>query len=137
MGQSNRQANPQMTEHVKDNPAEHRYELDVDGHLAAAYYRREPGVITFVHTEVPQSLSGQGIGSRLMHGALEAVRKQGLRVVAQCPFAAAYVRKHPEFNDLLNTTHASEKEHLDALLDEGLKETFPASDPPAVLDPTR
>lgn len=128
-----------MTDQVQDNPAEHRFELDVDGHLAAAYYRREPGVITFVHTEVPQALSGQGIGSKLVRGALEAVRREGLRVVAKCPFVAAYMGKHPEFSDLLNTPLPAErdKNHLDKLLDEGLKDTFPASDPPAVVDPTR
>lgn len=126
-----------MSEHIKDNPADSRFELAIGDHIAAAYYRKTPGGITFTHTEVPQALAGQGIGSRLIRGALDAVRKQGLRVVAQCPFVSAYIGKHPEFSDLLNTTQASEKERLDALLDEGLKETFPASDPPALVDPTR
>lgn len=130
-----------MSEHVKDNPAASRFELDVGGHTAAAYYRKAPGIITFTHTEVPPALGGQGIGSRLVRGALETVRNQGLRVVAQCPFVAAYMGKHPEFSDLLNTpavkSSADNKKRLDELLDEGLKETFPASDPPAVVDPTR
>lgn len=76
-----------------------------------------------------------------MRGALELVREEGLRVVAKCPFVAAYLGKHPEYNDLLDQpgakAAANDKKHLDALLDEGLKETFPASDPPAVVDPTR
>lgn len=126
-----------MSEHIKDNPADSRFELAIGDHIAAAYYRKTPGEITFTHTEVPQALAGQGIGSKLIRGALDAVRKQGLRVVAQCPFVSAYIGKHPEFSDLLNTAQTSEKERLDALLDEGLKETFPASDPPAVVDPTR
>jgi predicted GNAT family acetyltransferase len=131
-----------MTDQVKDNPAEHRFELDVGGHLAGAYYRREPGVITFIHTEVPPALGGQGIGSKLVRGALELVRKEGVRVVATCPFVAAYMGKHPEYNDLLDLpgatgTGRNDKKHLDELLDEGLKQTFPASDPPAVVDPTR
>jgi hypothetical protein len=58
-------------------------------------------VITFRHTEVPQALSGHGIGSRLVRGALDAARARGLKVVAKCPFVAAYMAKHPEFNDLL------------------------------------
>lgn len=121
-----------MSEHVKDNPAENRFELHVGGHVAATYYKKTPGVIIFVHTEVPEALGGQGIGSKLIRGALEAVRNEGLRVVPQCPFVAAYMKKHPEFNDLLNGAAAREKQHQDELLDEALEESFPASDPPAV-----
>jgi len=58
-------------------------------------------VITFVHTEVPQALAGQGVGSKLIRGALEMVRAQGLKVVPQCLFVWAYMGKHPEYNDLL------------------------------------
>jgi hypothetical protein len=86
---------------VRDNPALNRFELDLDGHMAVAYYQLAPGVITFRHTEVPQALSGHGIGSRLVRGALDAARARGLKVVAKCPFVAAYMAKHPEFNDLL------------------------------------
>jgi predicted GNAT family acetyltransferase len=86
---------------VRDNPALDRFELDRDGHTAVAYYRLSPGVITFTHTEVPPELSGRGIGSQLVRGALEAARAQGLKVVPKCPFVAAYMAKHPQFNDLL------------------------------------
>jgi predicted GNAT family acetyltransferase len=86
---------------VRNNAALHRFELDADGHTAVAYYRLAPGVITFTHTEVPPALSGRGVGSRLARGALEFARAQGLKVVARCPFVAAYMAKHPEFNDLL------------------------------------
>jgi predicted GNAT family acetyltransferase len=90
-----------MAGNVRDNPALNRFELDVDGHTAVSYYRLSPGVITFTHTEVPQELSGRGIGSELARGALEAARARGLKVVAKCPFIAAYIAKHPEFGDLL------------------------------------
>jgi predicted GNAT family acetyltransferase len=90
-----------MAEEVRNNTAKSRFELDVDGYTAFAYYRMAAGVITFVHTEVPTALSGQGIGSNLVRGALEYARSQGLKVVPQCPFVAAYMGKHPEFNDLL------------------------------------
>ena len=90
-----------MTATVRDNPAMHRFELDADGGVAVAYYQLTPGVITFTHTEVPQALSGHGIGSTLVKGALEAARARNLKVVARCPFVAAYMARHPEFNDLL------------------------------------
>lgn len=86
---------------VKDNPAQNRFELKAGDHLALAYYSLAPGIITFTHTEVPKELSGQGIGTRLAQGALEQVRARGLKVVAQCPFIAAFIRKNPEFAGLL------------------------------------
>jgi predicted GNAT family acetyltransferase len=90
-----------MFEGVRNNMALNRFELDVGGHQAFAYYRLTPGVITFVHTEVPQALSGQGVGSKLIRGALEMVRAQGLEVMSKCPFVSAYLGKHPEYNDML------------------------------------
>jgi uncharacterized protein len=86
---------------VVNNRAHHRYELVVDGHLAATYYNVEDGVITFIHTEVPDELAGQGIGSRLVKGALDQVRADGLKVIPQCPFVKAYIGKHDEYADLL------------------------------------
>jgi uncharacterized protein len=86
---------------VRNNPARTRYELDVDGHLAVAVYTLAPGVITFVHTEVPKELGGRGVGTTLARGALEDVRRQGLKVVVRCSFIKAFMAKHPEFNDLL------------------------------------
>ena len=90
-----------MNDTVSDNPAQHRYELEVDGHIAASYYEIADGVITFVHTEVPPELGGKGIGSKLIKGALDQVRAGGLKVIAQCPFVKAYIEKHPEYADLL------------------------------------
>lgn len=87
---------------VINNEASHRFELKVEGHLAAAYYTLSPGVITFTHTEVPQQLSGKGIGSQLARGALEQVRAKGWRVVPKCPFIAAFIQKNPEFAALVN-----------------------------------
>jgi uncharacterized protein len=85
---------------VTNNPDRHRYELEVDGHVAFTTYRLSPGVITFIHTEVPKELGGRGIGTRLARGVLDAARAAGLKVVAKCPFIAAFMKRHPEFDDL-------------------------------------
>jgi len=86
---------------VRDNPTLHRFELDADGHTAVAYYRLEPGVITFTHTEVPPALSGRGVGSALARGALDNVRARGLKVVAKCEFIGGYIARHAEYANLL------------------------------------
>jgi uncharacterized protein len=86
---------------IVNNKAKHRYELAVEGHLAATYYNVADGVITFVHTEVPPELGGKGIGSQLIKGALDQVRADGLKVIAQCPFVKGWIDKHAEYADLL------------------------------------
>jgi predicted GNAT family acetyltransferase len=90
-----------MASDVRDNAALSRFELDADGHTAVAYYRLADGVMTFTHTEVAPGVAGRGIGSRLVHGALEQARTRGLKVVPRCGFVGGYIAKHPEFADLL------------------------------------
>jgi uncharacterized protein len=90
-----------MGAEVVNNTIQHRFELEVEGHIAAAYYELAPGIITFTHTEVPKELGGKGVGSRLVKGALDQVRQDGLKVVPNCPFVRAYIEKHHEEADLL------------------------------------
>jgi hypothetical protein len=90
-----------MSGDIRDNTAQHRFELEVEGGMALMYYRLEPGVITLLHTEVPPALGGQGIGSALVRGVLDLVLARGLTVVPKCPFVAAYMGRHPEYNDLI------------------------------------
>ena len=90
-----------MIDTVNNNTPKHRFELEVEGHLAAAYYERSGNVITFEHTEVPAELGGKGVGSRLVKGALDQVRAEGLQAIAQCPFVKAWIGKNPAYADLL------------------------------------
>lgn len=86
---------------IVNNKAHHRYELAVEGHIAATYYQIEGNVITFIHTEVPPELGGRGIGSKLIRGALDQIRADGLKVIPQCPFVKAFIEKNAEYQDLL------------------------------------
>jgi uncharacterized protein len=86
---------------IVNNKAHHRFELVVDGHLAAAFYKIDDNVITFMHTEVPPELGGRGVGSTLVQGALNQVRASRMKVVADCPFVKAWIGKHSEYRDLL------------------------------------
>ena len=90
-----------MSNNVRDNTQRHRFELDADGHVAFSEYKREDGILTIMHTEVPKELNGRGIGSALARGLLDIARAQGLKVVAKCPFIAGYIGKHPEYADLV------------------------------------
>jgi predicted GNAT family acetyltransferase len=85
---------------VRDNTALSRFELDVEGRLAFANYRRAPGTVIITHTETPRALRGRGIASELVQGALELIRADGNKVVAGCGFVVDYLRRRPEFSDL-------------------------------------
>jgi hypothetical protein len=86
---------------IRDNKVLSRFELDVGGAVAFANYRRAPSSVIITHTETPRALRGRGIASRLVQGALELIRADGQKVVAGCGFVADYLRKHPEFADLV------------------------------------
>ena len=87
---------------VRNNTRSHRFELEIDDEVAKAWYRQQGNIVTFTHTDVPDALSGRGVGSRLAKGALEQVRAAGNKVIALCPFIAAYLRKHEhEYEDIL------------------------------------
>lgn len=88
---------------VVDNPATSRYELWVDDHVVgfAAYSRRDPDVLVLPHVEIDTAYEGRGLGSALVQGALDQVRAAGDRVVPVCPFVVAYLKRHPEYTDLV------------------------------------
>jgi len=80
--------------------AEHRYEIVVDGEVAGfAEYRVRPDALAFTHTEV--LVEGRGLGTRLVKGVLDDVRASGGMIVPLCPFIAAYIKRHPEYEDLI------------------------------------
>jgi uncharacterized protein len=89
-----------MALEISDQPRSSRYVALLDGEVAGlAAYTLSDAQIVFTHTEV--TLEGRGVGSALVRGALDDVRRRGaLRVVAQCPFVRAFIDKHPEYADL-------------------------------------
>ena len=87
---------------VINNPGEHRFEMVIDGEMAAAYYKIQNGRYIFTHTEVPFALSGQGYGSKLAKVAFETARAAGMRVIAKCPFMSRFALRHPEYTAMLD-----------------------------------
>ena len=90
-----------MPEQLIDNTTRHRYEYLAEGATSFIDYRRSDGVIALTHAEVPRELEGHGIGSRMTRAVLDAIRATGEKVLPQCPFVEVFMRRHPEYQDLL------------------------------------
>jgi len=91
---------------IVDNPSLNRFEIDLgDGVYAFASYNLLPGAIRFTHTEVPESHGGQGLGTALIRAGLAAARERELKVIPICPFFRAYLKKHPDEQDLVPSEH--------------------------------
>ena len=78
-----------------------RFEIERDGHIASLEYNLAGNVLQLIHTEVPKELEGMGLASELAHEALEWARAQGKRVDVICEFVAGYLKRHPEYADLV------------------------------------
>jgi len=87
---------------VKHNEDEQRFEAIIDGLRSLVTYRRSPGRIAFLHTEVPPPLEGQGLAAKLVRAALEFAREQHLQVVPLCPYVSSFIRRHAEYQDLVS-----------------------------------
>ncbi len=68
---------------------------------AFANYRLTPQAVIITHTETPRALRGRGVATDLVEGALQIIRSDGRKVVAGCSFVSDYLRKHPDFADLV------------------------------------
>jgi uncharacterized protein len=88
---------------IRHNAAAQRFEAEVSGGLAECVYRLGGGVMNIVHSEVPPQAEGRGIAAALVRAALAHAREHGLRVRASCSYVRAYIRRHPETHDLLET----------------------------------
>jgi len=88
---------------VRDNPERQRYELEADGGLVFAEYRREGDRLLILHTETPPALQGRGLASKLVRGMIADVRARGLKIVPLCSFIVDYLARHPEDGDVVAT----------------------------------
>jgi len=81
---------------IVDNTSSHRFETEQDGARAELVYERTHHALVLVHTGVPDSMRGGGVGGDLVRFAVADARRSGLRLVVRCPFAQAYLQRHPE-----------------------------------------
>jgi uncharacterized protein len=123
---------------IQHDPKAREFTAELSGSRGVLQYRYVDRVMTIAHIGVPPAISGRGVAAELTRAALQLAREEGWKVNPQCPYARAFMRRHQEYADLMSMTAAAEgeqqteHEHVDALLDEALDESFPASDPPAV-----
>jgi predicted GNAT family acetyltransferase len=87
---------------VTDNEATHRYEITVDGQTAHLRYARRHLSMNQLDRARPPELRGRGLADQLVKTALEAAREAGVRVIPTCPFVQAYLKKHPEYQGLVD-----------------------------------
>lgn len=86
---------------IRHHAAASRFETAIDGRLAVCAYARHGDVLALTHTEVPHAAQGRGIAAALVQATLDWARAEGLRVRPLCSYVAAYMRRHPETQDLL------------------------------------
>lgn len=87
---------------IRDNPDRQRFELEVEGRIAFVTYRAIPGGLFLLHTETPAELRGRGIATRLARGVLETIRARDQKIRVGCDFLRDFMRRNPEFDNLLN-----------------------------------
>lgn len=90
-----------MNYNFVDNTEDKQYELHTDGWFARIEYTKTQNAIYLLHTEVPLHLEGKGIGSAIVKEALEDIKQRGIKLVVTCPFVAGYIKRHPEWRELL------------------------------------
>jgi predicted GNAT family acetyltransferase len=86
---------------VVNNEARNRFELEENGELAFANYRRSGDVFTIPHVEAAMALRGKGSAIRLMEGIVAIARENHYKIHPTCSYAMAWFRRHPEQSDLV------------------------------------
>lgn len=92
---------------IINNEALGRFEAPLGDQIAFTEYRILQSGILFPHTEVPAAFEGQGVGGRLVKAAMDYARGRGALVIPVCTFVAGYIRRHPEFHDLVHPDYRS------------------------------
>lgn len=94
---------------VADAPERERFEISLDGEVVGfTTYHRTPRALALNHTEIDPAHEGEGLASRLIAGALDAARAEGLAVLPFCPFVRNFIEAHKEYLDLVPTQRRAE-----------------------------
>ena len=86
---------------VTHNAAAGQFESRTEHGIARLKYTLRGQVMDLAHTTVPQEAEGQGVGAALAKAALDHAKREGVKVIPSCPFVAAYVKRHPQYAELV------------------------------------
>jgi hypothetical protein len=82
--------------------ANHFFELQIGNHTAYIEFEKtEASILDLLHTQVPETLTGQGVGSKVVEGALNYCKENGLKVIPTCSFVKKYIKNNPQWSDLI------------------------------------
>lgn len=86
---------------IKENTEKKRFEVEVENKIALIEYIRAEDKMYLTHTEVPTELEGKGIASSMAKQVLQQIKDENLKLVPLCPFIASYIKRHPEWKEIL------------------------------------
>lgn len=86
---------------VYQNKEKEQFEMKVNGETAFIDYDFRNDKIQLNFTEVPQSLRGQGIGSKLVRRTMELIERMDLKIIPECEFVQAWLKRHPEWKYII------------------------------------
>jgi len=87
---------------IEHNVTGRCFELRLEGHRCVLDYALNHDVMTITHTGVPSELGGRGLAAEITKFALDYAQIKGWRVIPQCSYVAAYIKKHPQYSPLVN-----------------------------------
>lgn len=90
---------------ITNNEALHRFETSINNEAAFLEYRFYKHDIALMHTLVPKPLEGKGIASALAKYAFAYAKEHNMPVMVYCPFVAAFLKRHPEYNSQVDKNY--------------------------------
>lgn len=89
----------------RDNRDGQRFEQafagpDGEDHTVFCDYARQGSTRGLLHVEADPALRGTGAAGRFMQALAEHARAEGLKLAPRCGYAVAWLKRHPEFDDL-------------------------------------
>jgi uncharacterized protein len=87
---------------VTHNESNHTFEVWIHGHLSKLDYIQDGKNFVITHVGVYPELRNQGIAAKIVEVGLEYAKQNSLRVVPMCSYAAAFIRRNPQYIELTN-----------------------------------